>query len=73
MKITVDLSEKCVKEICRCSGERKKGPAIRKMALENLNWRMRQKLLDKFASGEWSVDLPDWRELRKDRTISWQS
>jgi hypothetical protein len=72
MKITVDLPDKAVRDICRFAGERKKGPAIRKMALENLNWRIRQSLLDKFASGEWSVDLPDWRELRKERDLSWQ-
>jgi len=66
MKITVDLPERSVREICRFAGEKKKGPAIRKMVLEAAMLRKRRELLGKVTSGKLSVDFPDWRELRKD-------
>ena len=72
MKITVDLPDHDLRDICRYAGVRKKGPAIRKMALETLNWRKRNAILDKFATGEWSADLPYWPALRKDRELSWK-
>ena len=66
MKITVDLPDKDVRDICRFAGERKKGPAIRKLVLEAAMLKRRKELLSKVTSGEWFVDLPDWRELRQD-------
>jgi hypothetical protein len=66
MKVTVDLPDNAVRDICRYAGEKKKGPAIRKLVLEAAMLKKRRELLGKVTSGEWSVDLPDWRELRKD-------
>lgn len=66
MKITVDLPDKAIRDICRHAGERKKGPAIRKLVLEAAMLRRRRELLKRVTSGELSVDLPDWRVLRED-------
>ena len=57
MKVTVDLPDSELKEICFFTGERKKGPAIRKMVRDVLMIKRREKLAQKFISGEWGVDL----------------
>jgi hypothetical protein len=57
MKITVDVPDSELKEICFFTGERKKGPAIRKMVQDALMLKRREKLAQKFISGEWGVDL----------------
>ena len=71
MRITVEISDKESEEMRLLSGERKKGPAIRKLALESLALRRREALLQNVVSGKTSVDLPDWKTLRKDRKLSW--
>ena len=57
MKITVELSETDLKEICRLTGERKKGPAIRKLVADALLMKRREIVARKFLSGEWGVEL----------------
>ena len=57
MKITVDMSDSDIKEICRLTGEKKKGPAIRKLAADALMLKRREKLAQKFITGEWGVEL----------------
>ncbi len=57
MKITVEISDSDIKEICRVTGESKKGPAIRKLVADTLMLKRREKLAQKFISGEWGVDL----------------
>lgn len=57
MKITVEISDSDAKEICHVTGEKKKGPAIRKLILEALQLKRREKLAEKFVSGEWGVQL----------------
>jgi len=57
MKITVDLPDSEMKEICFFTGERKKGPAIRKMVADALMMKRREVLSQKFISGEWGVEL----------------
>jgi hypothetical protein len=57
MKITVEISESDIKEICRVTGERKKGPAIRKLVTDALLLKRREKLAQKFITGEWGVEL----------------
>jgi len=57
MKVTVDLPDSELKEICFFTGERKKGPAIRKMVRDVLMIKRREKLAQKFISGEWGVEL----------------
>jgi len=57
MKVTVDFPDSEIKEICRLTGERKKGPAIRKLVTESLMLKRREILAEKFISGEWGVEL----------------
>jgi hypothetical protein len=62
MKITVDLPDSELREICLFSGETKKGPAIRKMVEEALMMKRREILSKKFISGEWGVGLATFEE-----------
>jgi hypothetical protein len=57
MKITVEFPDSEVKEICRVTGEKKKGPAIRKLVTDALRLKRRAALVEKFVSGEWGVEL----------------
>jgi hypothetical protein len=57
MKITVEISDSDLKEICRVTGEKKKGPAIRKLVADALMLKRRDELAQKFISGEWGVEL----------------
>ena len=69
MKVTVEISASELQEILKYSGEKMKGPAIRRLALEELNYRERLDMNDKLHSGEWTVELPPVEELRKDRPV----
>jgi hypothetical protein len=62
MKITVEMSESEVKEICRITGEKKKGPAIRKLVVDALMLKQRAEIMQKFISGEWGVELKGYEE-----------
>jgi hypothetical protein len=64
MKITVELSDSDVKEICRVTGEKKKGPAIRRLVTDALMLKRREKLVQKFIDAEWGVELKDFEEAR---------
>ena len=64
MKITVELSEKDLKDIMRFSGERKKGPAIAKFLASGLMLRRRRELSDEVMSGKFRVEFPEWEEVR---------
>ena len=57
MKITVEIPDSEIKEICRVTGERKKGPAIRKLVTDALMRKRRENLAKKFIDGEWGVEL----------------
>ena len=57
MKITVDMSDSEMTEICFFTGESKKGPAIRKMVTDALMLKRREQLAQKFILGEWGTDL----------------
>ncbi|HEV3235729.1 MAG TPA: hypothetical protein VGZ25_01995 [Gemmataceae bacterium] len=57
MKITVEISDSDLKEICYVTGEKKKGPAIRKLVTDALRLKRREMLALKFISGEWGVEL----------------
>ena len=67
MKITVELSESEVEEIKHFTNEKRKGPAIRKLAREALKLRKREALRQKIMTGKWSVEIPDLKNLREDR------
>lgn len=73
MKITVELPDSDIKEICIFTGESKKGPAIRKMVTDALMMKRRQQLAEKFISGEWGVELSGFESAQaKDRQINEQ-
>ena len=57
MKITVEIPESDVEEICRVTGESKKGPAIRMLVTNALMLKRRETLANKFIDGEWGVEL----------------
>lgn len=57
MKITVEIPDSEIKEICQVTGERKKGPAIRKLVTDALMLKRREILAKKFIDGEWGVEL----------------
>ncbi|MCF8141079.1 MAG: hypothetical protein K9J75_08275 [Cyanobium usitatum Tobar12.5m-G36] len=44
-------------EILELTGERKKGPAIRRLMEEALQQRRRAQIAQRFLSGEWGVEL----------------
>jgi hypothetical protein len=57
MKITVELSDSDVKQVCRVTGLKKKGPAIRKLVVDALLRKRREEYANKFINGEWGVEL----------------
>jgi hypothetical protein len=57
MKITVTFSDSEMKEICRLVGEKKKGPAIRKLVVDALMLKRREMFTQKFIDGYWGVEL----------------
>lgn len=67
MKVTVELSDAELREILRITREKRKGAAIRQLALEALMLKKRRELLDE--AGKWSVDLPPIERLREDRKL----
>ena len=69
MKITVEISEKDLKDILRFTHEKRKGAAIRQLAMEALMLKKRREILDELEAGKWSVDLPPIETLRKDREL----
>jgi hypothetical protein len=69
MKITVDLSDSEIRDVLRFSGEKKKGPAIRKFIVDELMLRRRREISRKVLKGEWTVELPPIEKIRKDREL----
>ena len=57
MKVTVELSDTEMTEILELTGERKKGPAIRRLMEEALQQRRRAQIAQRFLGGEWGVEL----------------
>ncbi len=57
MKISIELSDSEVKEICRVTGEKKKGTAIRKLVQDALILKRRASMTENFISGKWGVEL----------------
>jgi hypothetical protein len=64
MRITVNLSKSDIKEICRVTRERKKGPAIRKLVADTLMLKRRERLVQKFIDAEWGVELKGFEAAR---------
>jgi len=68
MKVTVDLSDHEMQEILELTGERKKGPAIRRLMEEALQLRRRAQIARRFVSGEWGVELESYEaDQERDR------
>ena len=68
MKVTVELSDQEMAEVLEFTGERKKGPAIRRLMAEALQQRRRARIAERFLSGEWGVDLGGFEaEQERDR------
>lgn len=73
MKISVELSDAELKDVIRFTGEKQKGPAIRKLVVDALMLRRRATATEKFMRGDWSVDFPAYEKLRTlDRKNAWQ-
>ena len=79
MKVTVDIPDSEIKEICFFTGEKKKGPAIRKLVTDALMLKRRQQLAQKFISGEWGVDHGSFeasqnqeKQVAKKRDRAWR-
>jgi hypothetical protein len=60
MKVTVELSDTEMTEILEFTGERKKGPAIRRLMEEALQQHRRAQIAQRFLSGEWGVQLESY-------------
>jgi hypothetical protein len=58
MRITVEFAESEINEITRYAEERKKGPAIRKLALEALMLRKRRFMSERIMAGRLTVEIP---------------
>ena len=54
------LSDLEMAEILDLTGERKKGPAIRRLMEEALQQRRRALIAQRFLSGEWGVQLESY-------------
>ncbi len=64
MKISVELSDSELKDICRITGEKKKGPAIRKMVVDTLLMKQREEIASKFIDGKWSAEMTGFEAAR---------
>jgi hypothetical protein len=64
MKVTVELSDSELKDVCRITGEKKKGPAIRKLVVSALMMKRREDIAGKFISGELGVKLTGFEAAR---------
>ena len=69
MKVTVEVSDAELREILKVTQEKRKGAAIRQLALEALMLKKRRELLDEVEAGTWSVELPPIETLREDRNL----
>ena len=68
MKVTVELSDYEMAEILDLTGERKKGPAIRRLMAEALQQRRRAQIAQRFLSGEWGLELESFEaDQQQDR------
>lgn len=65
MKVTVEISDSDLQDVLELSGESKKGPAIRLLMEQALQLRRRQRIAERFLSGEWGVELQGYEEARE--------
>jgi hypothetical protein len=72
MKVTVEISEEDLEEILKVTREKRKGAAIRQLAMEALALKKRREILDDIESGKWRVEIPPIEALREERN-PWQT
>ena len=60
MKVSVELSDTEMAEILDFTGERKKGPALRRLMEEALQQHRRAQIAQRVLSGEWGVQLESY-------------
>ncbi len=65
MKITVELPDSELQEICEITGIRKKGPAIRKLVEDSLMIERRKRIARKFMDGTYSAELSGIEEAKE--------
>lgn len=65
MKVSVEVSDSELREILELTGEHKKGPAIRRLMEQALQLRRRQRLAERFLSGEWGVELAGYEQTQE--------
>ena len=65
MKVTVEVSDGDLQDVLELTGERKKGPAIRLLMEQALQLRRRQRIVERFLSGEWGVQLEGFEQTRE--------
>jgi hypothetical protein len=65
MKVTVELSDQEMAEVLEVTGERKKGPAIRRLMEEALQQRRRAQIVEHFLTGAWGVELESFEADRQ--------
>ena len=80
MKVTVDIPDSEMEDVCLFTGETKKGPAILMMVADALRLKRRERLAQKFISGEWGTSLAGFESVRaadrksaKQRAQTWRS
>ncbi len=64
MRIAFEIADEEVREICELTGEKKKGPAIRKLLSEALMLKRREAMTEKFLTGEWRAELEGYEASR---------
>jgi hypothetical protein len=73
MKVTVELSDNELREVLHFTGERKKGPAIRKLVASALMLCRRREATGRIVSGAWQFEMPSWSAARvRERKATWQ-
>ncbi|MSU49730.1 MAG: hypothetical protein EXS37_11710 [Opitutus sp.] len=64
MKVTLNIPDSEMEDVCSFTGETKKGRAILKMVSDALRLKRREKLAQKFINGEWSAGLAGIKSAR---------
>ena len=68
MQVTFEVSDHEMAEILDLTGERKKGPASRRLMADALQQRRRAHISRRFLSGEWGVELESFEaDQQRDR------
>ncbi len=72
MKITVDISDKDLKDILRFTGEKKKGRAVAKLVADSFMLKRRRELSDEVMSGKVRFEFPHYEAIQElDRKSPW--